>query len=772
MVYSISVRAMCNFTAMQGDLDRRFTPAPSAQQGREGQRQAAARRGRAYQTEAVLTAVHRDLEIRGRADGYDSSAHRLDEFKTFRGDLARMKPNRRTLHWAQLKCYGAMLCIAKQCPSVELALVYFDVESQQETILTELASAPELAAWFEQSCERFAAWAAGECAHRQSRNAALRLVPFPHAQFHAGQRMLAIAAYRASQLGQCVLAQAPTGIGKTLGTLFPLLKAMGDGKLDKIFYLSAKSTGRKLALAAVEQIRRSAPELPIRVLDLVAREKACVHPDRACHGDSCPLARGFYDRLPGARASALAAPIMDQAALRRVGDAHQVCPYYLSQEMARWADVVIADYNHYFDGGLLYQLQLENEWRTGLLVDEAHNLIERGRLMHTTELHESALQRAIPRAPPAIKLKLQQLARVWSDLCDAQTEAYTVIDKIPASLLEVLRQAVARLNDFAAQQIDRIHAELERFYFDALRFCRLAEDFAEHSLFDIQGTVLCIRNVIPAPFIKRRLEAARCSVLFSATLSPPEFYRNMLGLPADSVWLDVPAPFRAEQLEVRVESRISTRWAQRAASLGPICSLIARQYAKQPGNYLAFASSFEYSQALFEVVGRRCPHISIWRQQPRMNEAQREEFIARFVAGGRGVGFAVLGGIFAEGVDLPGERLIGAFIATLGMPQFNAVNDAMAQRLQSVFGAGHEYTYLYPGLRKVTQAAGRVIRSTEDRGSVHLIDERYASAEVRRYLPNWWSPKQTRWAIPKAGSSAISANSRFSTIVVMPENRP
>jgi DNA excision repair protein ERCC-2 len=739
MAYAISVKALCNFTAKQGDLDRRFTPAPSAQQGKQGHAQAATRRGGEYRTELALTAIHGDLTIRGRADGYDPGAHRLDEFKTFRGDLTRMKFNHRALHWAQLKSYGAMLCMREARRHVELALVYFDVESQQETILTEHAEAQELVAWFTQSCERFAVWAAGESAHQASRNAALQLLAFPFVDFHAGQRMLAEAAYKAALLGQSVLAQAPTGIGKTLGTLFPLLKAMGKGKLDKIFYLAAKSTGRKLALAAMEQLQQATRHSPLRVLDLVARDKACVYPDRACHGDSCPLAKGFYDRLPAARASALACAVMDQTALRSVGDAHRVCPYYLSQEMVRWADVVIGDYNYYFDdGGLLYGLQIENEWRIGLLVDEAHNLIERGRSMHTMELHEGDLISAIEQAPPAIKRGLQRLAQMWTDLCDAQTDVYTVVDKLPVSVLNVLQQAVSRLTDFAVEQVDRMNVDLERFYFAALRFCQLAEGFAEHSLFDINGTTLCIRNVVPAPFIKGRLEAAQCSVLFSATLSPAKFYQNMLGLPANAVWLDVPTPFRAEQLEVRVVSRISTRWNQRAASLTPICTLIARQYAAQPGNYLAFVSSFEYLRNLFEVFASRCPDVPIWRQHPRMDEVQRQEFIGRFIVGGRGVGFAVLGGAFAEGVDLPGERLIGAFIATLGLPQFNAINDAMAQRLQTVFGAGHEYTYLYPGLRKVTQAAGRVIRSTQDRGSIHLIDERYARAEVWRQLPSWW----------------------------------
>ncbi|MEA3159223.1 MAG: excision repair protein [Gammaproteobacteria bacterium] len=740
MAYSISVRTLCGFTAKQGDLDRRFTPAPTAQQGMQGHAKAAARRGSAYQTEVTLTATHQDLMIRGRADGYEAAAHRLDEFKTFRGDFARMKANHRALHWAQLKSYGAMLCMRDARAHIDLALVYFDIESQQETILTERAAADELIASFTASCGQFAAWAAQETAHQTTRNAALLHLAFPYSDFHAGQRVLAEAAYKASHLGQCVLAQAPTGIGKTVGTLFPLLKAMGKGKLDKIFYLAAKSTGRQLALDAVRLLTECAPDAPLRVLDLVAREKACVYPGRSCHGDSCPLAKGFYDRLAGAREAAVACQVMDQPALRAVGDAHQVCPYYLSQEMVRWADVVVGDYNYYFDdGGLLYGLQMENEWRIGLLVDEAHNLIERARLMHTMALSEADLLAATDHAPPPIKRVLRRLAQMWTDLCEAQTEVYTVIAKLPAPLLNILQQAVSMLTDLGAEQIDPIEANLERFYFAAMRFCQLAEEFGEHSLFDISGTTLCIRNVIPAPFIKSRLAAARCSVLFSATLTPPPFYRDMLGLPANTLWLDVPSPFSAEQLKVRVVDDISTRWDRRASSLNPISSLVARQYAALPGNYLVFLSSFDYLQNLFEVFSRRCPHIPTWQQHRSMSEAQRQEFMARFVAGGSGVGFAVLGGAFAEGVDLPGERLIGAFVATLGLPQVNAINDAMAHRLQASFGAGHEYTYLYPGLQKVSQAAGRVIRSTDDRGTLYLIDERYARPNVRRHLPRWWN---------------------------------
>ncbi len=740
MSFPVSVKALCNFTAKKGDLDRRFTPAPSAQEGVWGHAQAAARRGVAYETEVALSTTEATLSVRGRADGYDAAARRVDEFKTFRGDLARMKENHRALHWAQLKTYGALLCRRDALRYVDLALVYFDVDSQEETVLKERIEAEVLDSHFADACAKFSAWADHETGHQAARNAALLDLPFPHADFHAGQRLLAEAVYKAVLRKQCVLAQAPTGIGKTVGTLFPMLKAMAQGKLDKIFYLAAKSTGRQTALQATQLLKASKPDSTLRVLELVAREKACVNPDRSCHGESCPLAKGFYDRLAIARTAALTTGHMDQAALRSVAAAHQICPYYLSQELVRWADVVIGDYNYFFDTrGILFGLATENDWRVGLLVDEAHNLIERARAMHTVSLAQADLRVAMNNAPAPVKRALTNLSRRWTDLCDAQTGDYSVLDKLPVPFLTALEHAVARLSEFAADQIELLGKELERFYFDALRFCQLADEFAEHSIFDIAGATICIRNVIPAPFLKRRFAIAHASILFSGTLSPPTFYQDLLGLPDDSIFLDVPSPFYAEQLSVRIVGDISTRWNQRHGSLLPISSVVAMQYNAKPGNYLVFLSSFDYLQDLFSEFARRLPLIPAWRQHRSMNESDRLEFIARFAPNGSGIGFAVVGGAFAEGIDLPGDRLIGAFIVTLGLPQVNAVNEAMCGSLQQTFGIGHEYTYLYPGLQKVTQAAGRVIRSTADQGTLYLIDERYLRPDVRRHLPQWWN---------------------------------
>ncbi|HVW71347.1 MAG TPA: PD-(D/E)XK nuclease family protein, partial [Steroidobacteraceae bacterium] len=341
MTYTISVRALCEFTAKEGDLDRRFTPSPSAQQGMEGHSIIAARRPAGYEKEIALEAEYGGLHIRGRADGYDPGANRIEEFKTYRGSLERLPQNHRALHWAQLRIYAALLCRKRALREIQLALVYFDIGSEQETMLVEQHSAEALERELARHCERFMDWANAETAHRAVRDTALNELRFPFPEFHSGQRDLAEAVYKAMRRGGALLAQAPTGIGKTLGTIFPVLKAMPATGLDRLFFLSAKTPGRRLALDALEHIARASSQPPVRVLELVARDKACENPDKECAGDSCPLASGFYDRLPAARAEAVQRGMLDHATLREIARAHRICPYYLAQELMRWADIVV-----------------------------------------------------------------------------------------------------------------------------------------------------------------------------------------------------------------------------------------------------------------------------------------------------------------------------------------------------------------------------------------------------------------------------------------------
>jgi DNA excision repair protein ERCC-2 len=782
--YTVSVRALCEFTAKHGDLDLRFTPSPSAQEGIAGHAIVTSRRGADYLPELSLQGDYKLLTVRGRADGYDPVGNQLEEIKTFRGDLHAMPENRRNLHWAQVKIYGWLLCRERKLESIHLALVYFDIASLDETPLVETFTATGLESYFNTQCELFLAWAEVELAHRTARDAALTTLAFVHPTFRPGQRELAEAVYKTAASGTCLMAQATTGIGKTIGTVFPLLKVMPRQRLDKVFFLAAKTPGRRLALNAFDLVRSGADDaagrglLPLRVLELVARDKSCEHPDKACHGDSCPLAKGFYDRLPDARHAArqlASTHTLDRQAVRSVALAHRVCPYYLGQELVTWSDVVVGDYNYYFDtSALLHAATSAHQWRVSVLVDEAHNMVDRARSMYSAALAQAQLQEVHASAPKAVRSVLDKLNRAFSDVVKTQADDYRVAEELPAEFLKVLQQCITTITDFLVANPTRVDAELQAFYFEALHFSRMADSFAAHSMFDITisdaapggGSLLerdnaCatlnIRNIVPAPFLNPRITAAHSVALFSATLSPPQFYKETLGLPDSTVSMSAASPFSPSQLYVAAVSHISTRYNDRAQSLSHIVELMARQYCKTPGNYLAFTSSYDYLLSLEQLFTLRHPNIPVRVQTRQMTEAGREEFLARFTPESCGIGFAVLGGAFAEGIDLPGSRLIGAFIATLGLPQINAVNNEFKMRMAKYFsdepehgGAStpqsqsadqqkaYNYTYLYPGLQKVVQAAGRVVRTPEDKGVIFLMDDRFNRSEVRALLPPWW----------------------------------
>lgn len=752
----VPVRTLCQFTARSGDLDLRFTPSPTGVEGIAGHQTVTARRPAGYQREVPLNARHGPLTVQGRADGFDPAARRVEEIKTRRGDATRVPDHHQALHRAQARVYGWMLCEQLGLARIEVALVYYDIDSGQETVLAETCEAPALRAFFDDLCERYLCWARAEAAHRRRRDAALAALGFPFPAFRPGQRALAADVYRAQTHGRHLLAQAPTGIGKTLATLFGGLRAMPAQGTDRLCFLTARTTGRQLALDALQRL--GAPRaLPLRVLERVARETACEHPDKACHGESCPLARGFYDRLPAARQAAAEAAWLDREALHGLARAHGVCPYYLGQEMQRWCDLLVGDLNHWFDlGAHWHALSEEQGWRTALLVDEAHHLTERARHMYSATLDAHAFLRLRQAAGPPLRQPLDALHRRWSALArEAEARPPATADPEPpwtAEWLQSLQTACAALGEQLALQDAATEdpTELQQWLFEALHFVRIAEGFDAHSLAEAgpwaaapggrgrRLPTLRIRNIVPGPWLASRWSGARSATLFSATLAPFDHVQQMLGLPEDTGRRDLPSPFDAAQLQVRIAPWISTRFRDREASLGALTAVLAGQYRARPGNYLAFFSSFDYLEQALRRLAEAAPDIPAWSQTRAMAEPERDAFVARFVEGGRGIGFAVLGGVFGEGIDLPGERLVGAFIATLGLPQVNADNERMRERLQRLGGHGYEDTYLYPGLMKVVQAAGRVIRSEQDRGVVWLLDDRYARAEVRRLLPAWW----------------------------------
>ena len=746
---NVAVRTLCEFAARKGDLDLRYTPAPTSEEGIAGHGAVQARRGPRYQSEVALAGQCGKLMVSGRADGYDPIAGRLEEIKTHRGDLSRVREAQRNLHRAQLRAYGALLCRQENLNQIDLALIYYDVGKDKETPITETALAEELWRELVQLCEQYSDWAEQEASHRHERDLALKNLTFPFPDFRPQQRALAESVYRNSIRQQTLLLEAPTGLGKTLGTLFPALMAMPTARHDRLFYLTSRNTARQLAVDAVHLLRKKQPgPLPLRTLELVAKDHACEHPDKACHGDACPLAKGFFDRLPAARKDAANhTGALTQGVLADIARQHGICPYFLAQEMARWCDVVVADVNRMFDqSALLHALVRQNDWKASLLVDEAHNLVDRARGMYSVELSQARLLRVRKQAPKALKSKLDGVSRAWQsvirDHCPDISREPVMLDTLPGSLTGALNRLVSAITDYLADHPPDL--ALQELMFESLAFTKLAEVFGDHSLCELirpaRGKArLSIQNLIPADFLAPRFEAADSTLMFSATLSPGVYYRDLLGMPEDTCFRSLPGPFTRDQLEVNFTPDISTRQPDRERSLTPIAELIHRQYQQRPGNYLAFFSSFSYLNRVRETLQQQAPDLPLRAQRPGMSADERTAFLDDFNEDNAGVALAVLGGVFSEGIDLPGDRLIGAFVATLGLPPFDHWHEILRQRLEQRFGAGHAYTYLIPGLQKVAQAAGRVIRTPEDTGVIWLIDDRFLQPKIRNLLPAWWA---------------------------------
>lgn len=747
----VSVKTLAEFSAKSGSLDRRFTPSPTAQEGIAGHQEVTLRRGAHYQKELSLSIQYEGLLIRGRADGYDSETHCLEEIKTFYGEFDRLPDNHRQLHWAQAKLYGWMFCTQHQRDSINIALIYFDLGKQQEHRVEEGFRFSELESYSHRLAQNYWQWQQQINARQQQLRFWIDQLPFPHGSFRPAQRQMAESVYKAAATGRILLAEAPTGTGKTLASIFPALKAFNNTPVDKIFYLTAKTTGKQLALDNLQLITSTIPDAPLRVLELTAQEKICLEPGQRCAGDSCPFARNFYDKLTLARQAAYALPLLTKQSLTQLAHTYEICPYYLGMEMSRWVDIVVADFNYYFDTRALLQgLTRELNWHPYLLIDECHNLVERARQMYSAELDRRILLAAKRIAPAPIKKSLERINRLWRDVVkslDFSENPLTLLNSSPEKLNLELTSFTNDYIDFLQQHPDHAvqHTLVQEFFFHALNYLEKLELVDHDYCIDMQRSkpkqeILTLRNLIPARLLASTLAYAHSACFFSATLRPAYFYRELLGLPEDAVYLQVPSPFEAHQLQVKVTQDISTRYRDRAAAIAPICAVISQQLRAAEGNYLAFFSSYEFLQQVEQELHQRLASLDITliTQSRRMSEQDREAFIERFSHEQKLLGLAVLGGAFSEGIDLPGDALKGAFIATLGLPQINPVTEHLRQRLQQAFQQGYNFAYLYPGIQKVVQAAGRVIRTQNDTGYLWLLDDRFAQPEVRQLLPEWW----------------------------------
>ncbi len=690
----------------------------------------------------------------------------MEEFKTTRVDPQRLHAHAGSTHWGQLQLYAALLAReAPQHASWRLRLLYCHPDTSVVTAFEEMRTGAQLAAFFNTCCEHLAARLAALARHRSSRDAQLRSLAFPHTEFRGGQRRLAAAVYRTVRDGGGMAVEAPTGSGKTMGTLFPALRAMGDGHADRIVFLSSRTTGQVAAESAAALLNTSDM---VRLVTVTAKAKICFMPEPVCDPQVCRYAEGYYDRVEDAVSELIERRTMSRAVIEDVARAHQVCPFELTLDAAVWSDVVLCDYNYVFDPVVrLKRLAGIAADRMTLLIDEAHQLGDRVREGLSTTLHRATLRAArgaidepgivrhmaaLDRRLLAVRAELVRTRGVQRDAFECAVEMPQGVLRAAQTLLEALAEsATQRSNAPAVTELTFALVRLLRAatWFDDARFAVIARGRKR----DIEIDIRCLD---PSVAIAETLAAFHSHIRFSATLSPFDVYARIHGRTRARP-LRLPSPFPPDRLGVFVVPDVSTLYRARTLSIDALVGVLETLLAAQRGNYLVALPSFEYLTLLADAFEAKTSGFEMLRQRRAMSDAERADFLQRFRTQATPVvGFVVLGGIFTESVDLPGDALIGIAIVGIGLPPPTLERAEMALRYGTPLGAA--VAYEQPAMTRVIQAAGRLIRRESDRGVLCLIDARFLTPTYRGYLPAHWQIQRTPARVLRSSLAAFWNN--------------
>ncbi len=786
------MRDLAAFVWRRGDLggERDFVGPQRALAGTRGHQRLQRSRPAGYQAE---TRVRHEVEtenftlrIHGRIDGIltANGLTTIEEIKTVQGHWDRTAD---PLHWAQAKLYAAIYASLHSIEQLNILLTYLDLDTAEVTEFNEQFPAANLAAFLNETSSVYLAWLETEFHWRAVRDRSIAEVAFPFGKYRPGQRELAVAAFKTLARGGRLFLEAPTGIGKTISVLFPAIKALGEGKLERLFYLTARTVGRLVAQKACADLRQAG--LRLRALTLTAKDKICVRDGHPCDIQTCPLAIGYYDRLKPAMRAALQHEEITRPVLEAVAAEHQVCPFELSLDVSSWADLVICDYNYVFDPSVYLRRHFADDAADyAFLVDESHNLVDRAREMFSAGLNTAEIQqvrRAIKEALPRCARALSKLGSTIRKLAGASAALHEPIEAsepgielnlfpattqthppktIARAALRGTRRSAIRFQSLPEELTPAIDSALEEaeawlvknqpsefrellleLYFRLFSFRRTADLYDERYVTMLEpGASVSVKLfcVDPSFLLRQALDRGKAAVFFSATLTPLEYYRALLGGDSSDPTLRFPSPFPPENLCVLVQNRIRTHFKARSETLHEVVESIAALVEARRGNYLVYLPSYQYLADVHEQFRLRHPATRTLPQNSGMTEPEREAFLAAFAVDHDEtlVGFAVMGGIFGEGIDLVGDRLIGAAIVGVGLPQLSPERDLMRDYFQERLGAGFDYAYTFPGMNRVLQATGRVIRSETDRGIVLLIDTRFAEHRHARLFPEHWKP--------------------------------
>ena len=754
-IIRISVRNLVEFILREGDIDNRKAGLPdkeAMQLGGRIHRKIQRQMGSDYYAEVPLKITVPcegfAIQIEGRADGIQKTADGVvvDEIKGVLRELEYIeKPV--SVHLAQAKCYGYIYGKQQELDSITIQMTNCQVETEEVKRFQETFSIEELERWFLDIVMQYEKWARFQVEWRQTRDATIKEAEFPY-PYREGQRELVTSVYRTILRKKKLFIQAPTGVGKTMATIFPAVKAVGEGLGDKIFYLTAKTITRTVAEQAFQILKKNG--LQYKVATLTAKEKICFCEKAECNPDACPYAKGHFDRVNDAVYEMITTmEEMSRENIETQAKKHSVCPFEMGLDVSLWVDAIICDYNYVFDPNA-HLKRFFSEGKKGeylFLIDEAHNLVERGREMYSAVLYkEEFLQMKKAVRYESVKLT-RQLAGCNQMLLEMKRECqtykeYDSISHFALKLLNVMNGLQKLLEE--KEQVDE---EVLEFYFHVRNFLNIYEEVDENYVIyteleeggDFKLKLFCVN---PAVKLQNFLSQGNSTVFFSATLLPIRYYKSLLSVETDDYAVYAHSPFKEANRLLVLGQDVSTKYTRRGYEMYERFAIYIKNVMQaKPGNYLVFFPSYRFMEEVRETFERyRTEEMCCMIQEQNMNEQDREAFLQEFEAEREGslAGFCVMGGIFSEGIDLTKERLIGAMIVGTGLPQVCNEREILKQYFDRHGENGFDYAYLYPGMNKVLQAAGRVIRTEEDKGVIALLDDRFAGRRYLEIFPREW----------------------------------
>lgn len=757
-IVRISVRNLVKFILRNGDLvsGSGTSDKEAMLKGSRLHRKIQKQMGSHYQPEVSLKKdIEYDdliLRVEGRADGIFSQDDRfcIDEIKGVYKNLELMEEPV-LVHRAQALCYAWIYLDEHELEKIDIQMTYAHLDTEVIKRFRETLTRAELKQWYEELTDSYHKWLAYQIEWREKRNESMKKLEFPF-EYRKGQRKMVSGIYHAISKKEQIFIQAPTGVGKTMSAVFPAVRAIGQGMAETVFYLTARTITRTVAQDAFEILRDRG--LLFKVVTITAKEKLCFCDKPECDPEKCPYAKGHYDRINDAVYELWTTEqSFDRETLLRHAQKWQVCPFELSLDLAVWMDGVICDYNYVFDPNV-YLKRFFGENVSGnylFLIDEAHNLVDRGREMYSASISLDDVIETRKFVKPYSQKLWKKLGKVKKQMEELKQNCgeWKVQENagvLPISLLSVQGEMDQLLEEPPAQEV--VDGILD-FYFAVRNFLNISElvddNYVVYAAFDDNGRFyLKLFCVNPAENLQKYLDKGNSTVFFSATLLPLQYYRKMLSTRSENFGMYVESPFEQKKRCLMICRDVSSKYTRRGyEEYRKIAEYIARMSWQKKGNYMVFFPSYRLMEDVYQVYQDEfsVSWVRCISQHASMTELEREEFLEEFTEETEEtlVGFCVMGGIFSEGIDLIGDRLIGAAVVGTGLPQVNCEREILKGYYDEKGEQGFDYAYRYPGMNKVLQAAGRVIRTKEDTGAILLMDERFLNRDYRNLFPREWN---------------------------------